>query len=187
MLFPAIAGPEPANPYDTKTIDQVLGTTRRKIISWLESHEHDGYYIGTPYEYVESNYSHWNEAYCTRPRGEYSVNPILNCSSGRQLERNRNGSGTTVSDGITISWDPVPGAAAYRVYRKVSGGSWKGIITVNSTVTSYQDTPSDFTTAYLYTVRAYGHHCSRIRKNRRSQKTGKIGRGLRYPLKRSII
>ncbi len=56
-------------------------------------------------------------------------------------------------DGIQFTWDSVPGAAKYAVYRRASNGSWKNLGTTTST--SFLDTASlDFRTGYYYTVRA---------------------------------
>ena len=41
----------------------VLNTDRAKLVSWLWSHEHDGYYVGTPYSYSFSIPT------CTYPNG----------------------------------------------------------------------------------------------------------------------
>lgn len=67
-------------------------------------------------------------------------------------------SAAATSDGtaVTVTWNQVSGAEGYRVYRKVSGGSWSRIaeITDGSTV-SYTDTTVSSATTYIYTVRAY--------------------------------
>lgn len=58
------------------------------------------------------------------------------------------------TSGIAVSWQAVPGASGYRVYRKVIGGSWKAL--ANITSTAYLDkTELEEGTQYLYTVRAY--------------------------------
>ncbi len=57
--------------------------------------------------------------------------------------------------GVTVKWGKVTGATGYNVYRKVSGGSWSKIGTVNSGSTvSYKDTTTADNTTYVYTVRA---------------------------------
>ncbi|MCD7761231.1 MAG: hypothetical protein LUH16_05590 [Clostridiales bacterium] len=59
---------------------------------------------------------------------------------------------TTASTGVRIKWSSVDGASSYRVYRKISGGSWKLLAT--TTKTQYDDTDTLTTgTTYLYTVR----------------------------------
>lgn len=42
--------------------------------------------------------------------------------------------------GVKITWGKVSGAESYKIYRKVSDGSWKTIKTVSSSTTSYTDT-----------------------------------------------
>lgn len=54
------------------------------------------------------------------------------------------------SDGITVKWKAVPGAAAYRVFYKTSSG-WKTL--GNTTATSYTDTSASVGTERVYTVR----------------------------------
>lgn len=58
------------------------------------------------------------------------------------------------NQGIKVSWEAVPNAEGYYVYRKTSGSSWKKI---GSTAdTSYTDSSSlSNGTKYIYTVRAY--------------------------------
>ena len=58
------------------------------------------------------------------------------------------------TDGIKVTWEPVPGAEGYYVYRKTSGSSWIRLGSVSST--SYTDNQNLVTgTKYIYTVRAY--------------------------------
>ena len=58
--------------------------------------------------------------------------------------------------GINVTWEKVSGATGYRIYRKTSGGSWKGLTNVTSdTTTSYTDNSVTAGTTYIYTVRAY--------------------------------
>jgi len=58
--------------------------------------------------------------------------------------------------GINVTWEKVSGATGYRIYRKTSGGSWKGLTNVTSdTTTSYTDSSVTAGTTYIYTVRAY--------------------------------
>ncbi|MCD7761245.1 MAG: Ig-like domain-containing protein, partial [Clostridiales bacterium] len=61
-------------------------------------------------------------------------------------------SAANATSGITVKWSAVSDADSYRVYRKVSGGSWKQIGTSSST--SYTDTTAVSGTTYIYTVRA---------------------------------
>ncbi len=56
---------------------------------------------------------------------------------------------------IKITWDAVPYASGYRVYRKKEGGSWARFTTVGSTVTSAVDEAPFAGYNTLYTVRAY--------------------------------
>ncbi|MCD8381463.1 MAG: SH3 domain-containing protein [Clostridiales bacterium] len=65
-------------------------------------------------------------------------------------------SATATSSGITVKWAGVTGAKGYRVYRKVSGGSWSRIATISSSATlSYTDNTGLISgTTYIYTVRA---------------------------------
>ena len=55
-------------------------------------------------------------------------------------------------DGIKISWDSVPGAECYNIYRKTAGSDWKLLTSV--TKTSYLDGAVESGTTYTYTVHA---------------------------------
>ena len=58
--------------------------------------------------------------------------------------------------GIDVTWEKVSGATGYRIYRKTSGGGWKGLVNVTSeSTTSYTDSTVAAGTTYFYTVRAY--------------------------------
>ena len=54
-----------ANPNSTKRFDAYLGV-EGNVVEWLESHENDNYYLGTPY-YGKLDYP----KRCTRANGEY--------------------------------------------------------------------------------------------------------------------
>ena len=61
---------------------------------------------------------------------------------------------TAICDtGTLVSWDPVPGAARYYVYRKLPSESWTRMATVKKG-TSWTDTQVENGDAYLYTVKA---------------------------------
>ncbi len=61
---------------------------------------------------------------------------------------------TSICDtGTLVSWDPVPGAARYYVYRKLPSESWTRMATVKKG-TSWTDTQVENGDAYLYTVKA---------------------------------
>ncbi|MCD8341820.1 MAG: hypothetical protein LUC87_06665, partial [Clostridiales bacterium] len=53
--------------------------------------------------------------------------------------------------GVKVTWEKYTGAAKYRVFRKVSGGSWEKV--GDTTSTSYTDTTAVSGTTYTYTVR----------------------------------
>ncbi|MCD7802223.1 MAG: hypothetical protein LUH09_04865, partial [Clostridiales bacterium] len=63
---------------------------------------------------------------------------------------------SNASTGVTVKWGAVTGATNYRVYRKVSGGSWQTLTTVSGSTLSYTDTAvaDNSGTTYYYTVRA---------------------------------
>ena len=60
-------------------------------------------------------------------------------------------SAVSQKDGILVTWQAVPGAPNYRVFRKVGSGNWNGI--GNTTATSYLDKNVDSGKEYTYTVR----------------------------------
>ncbi|MBR6115193.1 MAG: hypothetical protein IKQ10_08450 [Oscillospiraceae bacterium] len=58
---------------------------------------------------------------------------------------------------ITVKWKPVAGAKGYKVYRKVPGGSWTLLKTINGTTTlTFKDTKNlVYGQDYIYVVRAF--------------------------------
>ncbi len=60
------------------------------------------------------------------------------------------------SSGVTVSWQSLPTAEKYMVYRKVVGAkSWAKIATVGADKTSYTDTKANSGNRYTYTVKCY--------------------------------
>lgn len=59
---------------------------------------------------------------------------------------------TNTSTGALVSWEAVPGAHKYRVYRMVPGGSWKKL--ADTAETTYTDSTAVSGSTYLYSV-----HC----------------------------
>ncbi|MCD8127625.1 MAG: hypothetical protein LUD82_09360 [Clostridiales bacterium] len=53
--------------------------------------------------------------------------------------------------GVKVAWNAYSGAVKYRVFRKISGGSWEKV--GDTTSTSYTDTTAVSGTTYTYTVR----------------------------------
>ena len=66
---------------------------------------------------------------------------------------------SVAADGIKINWDPVPGAALYRVYRK-NGSSWDKL--QDTAETSYIDKTVSNGSRYTYTVRCLSRDGSRF-------------------------
>lgn len=60
-------------------------------------------------------------------------------------------SSANTSKGITVKWNAVSGTTRYRVYRRITGGSWAKIADTASA--SYTDTTAKNGTTYRYTVR----------------------------------
>ena len=54
-------------------------------------------------------------------------------------------------EGVVAEWEPVEGAAGYRLYRKNFGGSWTAV--VNTDQTSYADVDAPTDVPYTYTLR----------------------------------
>ena len=57
-------------------------------------------------------------------------------------------------DQLKVTWKKTGGATGYRVYRKVRGGNFSRIKTVDANTTSYVDNTAKTGTEYVYTVRA---------------------------------
>ncbi len=62
--------------------------------------------------------------------------------------------------GVVFTWDSVPGAAQYIVYRRVSGGGWKNLGTVTGTTFTDKEALVG-TKTYIYTARAVAEDGSR--------------------------
>jgi fibronectin type 3 domain-containing protein len=56
-----------------------------------------------------------------------------------------------IAEGVRVSWDAVPGAAQYRLFRKVGDGKWEKVADTGED--SYIDTEAQAGTVYRYTVR----------------------------------
>lgn len=59
-------------------------------------------------------------------------------------------------DRLKVSWESVPGADGYIVYKKISG-KWKSVKNVSSTTLSYTDKYTKIGNSYQYTVKAYSN------------------------------
>lgn len=104
------------------------------------------------------------ETYCYTVRAYYTLNGEVHYSqydtNGIQVKvvpaEPKLGS-VTASDYKTlkITWGTVTGADGYRVYRKVSGGSWAAVSDVSNSTTSYTNGNVDTGTTYYYAVSAY--------------------------------
>lgn len=69
------------------------------------------------------------------------------------------GSVNNVSTGLQVTWTKVNGATGYRVYRKVNGGNYALIGTVNNGNTlNYIDKTAAAGTTYTYSVSAYNQY-----------------------------
>ncbi|MDD6212957.1 MAG: GH25 family lysozyme [Clostridiales bacterium] len=57
--------------------------------------------------------------------------------------------------GFLVAWEAVKNADGYRVYRKMDGGKWKAVISLEKDILSYHDESALAGVSYQYTVRAY--------------------------------
>ena len=77
---------------------------------------------------------------------------------------------TNASTGVKVAWDKVEGATDYRVYRRLVGGSWETVETVNGDIFSITDKKISSGKTYEYTVRAFkGNSASAAAKAQRIQ------------------
>ena len=60
----------------------------------------------------------------------------------------------TSSNSVSITWQSVPAASGYRVYRRTSSGTASQIASVSGSVLTYADSANTQLTMYLYSVRA---------------------------------
>ena len=61
---------------------------------------------------------------------------------------------SNIANGVSVKWTEVDGAESYRIYRKVSGGSWE-LLDKGVTELSYTDTTAESGVTYYYSVRAF--------------------------------
>ena len=66
----------------------------------------------------------------------------------------------STTSGVKVSWTAVDGAVKYRIYRKVSGGSYVTVTTVDGSKTSYVDKNATNNKKLYYAVRAYTEDAS---------------------------
>ena len=106
----------------------------------------------------------------TPPESSFTYIYTVRCSNGSGPISYYNGTGvrayflmtpalytpSVAKDGITVKWKYVDGAKGYKVYRKVAGGGWHTIATINAATTlTFKDTKNLVAgQEYIYTVRA---------------------------------
>ena len=95
---------------------------------------------------------YWSGYDNTGTAGKYYSTPVL---SGAKAS----------SEGTTVSWKKVSGAAGYAVYRKPSGGKWEMIATTTSSGYTDKATLANGK-IYYYTVRAYVGNLSAAQNHR---------------------
>lgn len=66
----------PENPNSSVTLDTWLGASN--ILAWLESHENNGYYLGTPY--TDATFASQSPDYFLTANGEAGGNGHMNCT-----------------------------------------------------------------------------------------------------------
>lgn len=105
-------------------------------------------------------YSSWDEAY-TKYTAEYASAYTLDVEWNGE-PRDRTLAAPVLSKvavngtSLTVSWEAVPGADGYRVYRKTAlGKSWTALDTVDGDTLSYTDSKRTAGSTYYYTVIAY--------------------------------
>lgn len=96
-----------------------------------------GYY----YEYAIEGFSKEGKSILPKEVNTFVYSPMVNNIKAKNSV-----------DGIKITWDPIPGVDAYRVYWKKPGGSWKAISKLADSSASFTDTGTSGVT-YVYTVR----------------------------------
>ena len=127
------------------------------LSSWVnQTHsETDGYYYDTP---PASNFTYIYTVRCSD--GSWPIS-YYNPSGVRTFFLMAPQAGTNPysrnASAIVVRWKAVEGATGYKVYRKVPGGNWSCIATVNGyTTLTYKDTYKLVNGQdYYYTVRAF--------------------------------
>ena len=90
------------------------------------------------YEAVETTYT-------------LTINPLATPAAPSLTNAKTTDEDGNVSSGVTVKWEAVEGAEAYRVFRKSGNGGWKKVGQTDAT--SFTDTTAASGTVYTYTVR----------------------------------
>lgn len=90
------------------------------------------------YEAVETTYA-------------LTINPLATPAAPSLTNAKTTDEDGNVSSGVTVKWEAVEGAEAYRVFRKSGNGGWKKVGLTDAT--SFTDTTAASGTVYTYTVR----------------------------------
>ena len=112
--------------------------TSGATVSWVDGNRTNG----TKYQYKVRAYESVGG---TKVYGNYSA-----IKTKYFVAQPKISSITNTSTGITVKWNKITGATAYRVYRKVGTGDWKLLKTV--TGTSYTNTGLTNGTKYQYKI-----------------------------------
>lgn len=104
-------------------------------------------------------YSSWDEAY-DKYTVEYALANTLDVEWDGEprdstLDMPRLSEVTVDGTSLTVSWEEVPGADGYRIYRKLKVGNWEAVDTLAADAVSYNDTDCKAGSIYYYTVIAY--------------------------------
>lgn len=85
--------------------------------------------------------------------GTFHGSDLILSDTRSTLETPHISSAKAAAAGVSLSWNPVAGAAQYGVYRKQSGGSWARLCF--TTASSYTDKTAKSGQTYYYTVKAF--------------------------------
>ena len=130
---------------------KVSGTSWKQIaeiegenVSWKDT----GLTCGTTYIYTVRAYIKDGENYLLSTYDQSGVSAVP-VPSAPELKRT-----SSETSSVSLEWGKVSGATAYRIYRKISGESWKRLDTVKKNITSYTDKTAKKGVKYIYTVKA---------------------------------
>ncbi len=129
--------------FDTKAGNKALS------VSWNFRDVKSGKYYGRCYAYYET--SDGEKVIDSTSLEAFTIN--IN-RVGKKTVKIKSVKNTAT--GVTVSWQSLPTAEKYMVYRKVVGSkSWTRIATVGANKTAYTDTKANSGNRYTYTVKCY--------------------------------
>ncbi len=140
--------------------DAIPGAAKYRVFRKTEGGAYSGIVNTTSSSYVDTTalkgVKYWYTVRCTTADGKAYTSAIDNNGLSITYDNGQLAQPVLIStasgaSGVSVKWNPVAGAARYRVFRKTEGEAWKGIINTYSTGTV--DSTAESGVKYFYAVR----------------------------------